>query len=652
MEEIEIRFEIIRLALKVRDIETVDIQAESLREISIDDDLHTIISMLEARNFRQALHSMQAYLDKIYSKDDFFDEEPPKRVDIKSEVKTDEQRVIEKEEPSTVVSEFENSKDDITLQKKADESKTVTEQTKSQSQQTSVTKDLKPQTKEQKANPSQQKSIDDIDELEDLYFEDYEDVLDEYEDDMMDIYGMQTDTKVVTEPKIEKNEALNTKHYQKESEKKSEVKVEYELPPKEVLNKPKEQYNDIEIEEENFADTKSYNQNTQNSRYEEPIEEFNISSSSSSISEDNEERVLSLEDIIKLSDHSEDSIERYQGEKSANRVIKETSSIMQQVPYKEQPHIRASRQKSEPTLPSYVSGNKHVERSEYIEQESDSDKPNTPAYKKEDSSGGLLSGIDEVLNPTKLFSFVKRKKSKENKESLADPLSTPIKRQNKIVTDTDDTFDSKEIEVPNSKNSSSEIDFGVKKPLKKRKRRENKPVKYTPISYIGQKFKNMLNQYPPIQRDDTQSCPVVEDMKRKIAQEGYTEEEIEEFLKFYVQFKNENRLWCSAQVLLLAAATESEFAQFLLARELFHGNVLQENHPEAFTQINALADRDFPEAICDLAQLYEYGVGIGKDKKMALMLYEEAAEMGVERAKKHCERLRKSSGLLGLFKLK
>ena len=172
--------------------------------------------------------------------------------------------------------------------------------------------------------------------------------------------------------------------------------------------------------------------------------------------------------------------------------------------------------------------------------------------------------------------------------------------------------------------------------------------RYSPIPYVGQKFRNMIHQFPPV--EEAEGIPrEVEAMQKKIASEGYTEEEIEAFLRHYQQYKKQGKKGEAALVLLLAAATESQFAQFLLARELFKGEVIQEDHAEAFTQINTLADQNFPEAICDLAQFYEHGVGIGKDRQLALLLYEEAAEMGVARAARHYERLKSSRGIKGLF---
>ncbi len=188
----------------------------------------------------------------------------------------------------------------------------------------------------------------------------------------------------------------------------------------------------------------------------------------------------------------------------------------------------------------------------------------------------------------------------------------------------------------------------VEPSLVRPRREAGQEKRHPPISYIGQKFRNMIHQFPPLERSEVLP-PEVERMRKQIAEEGYTEEEIEEFLKHYQEYKAKGRRAEAAQVLLLAAATESKFAQFLLARELFKGEVIQKDHAESFTQINTLADQNFAEAICDLGQFYEYGIGIGKDRQMALLLYEEAAELGVSRARKHYERLKNSRGLKGLL---
>lgn len=174
-----------------------------------------------------------------------------------------------------------------------------------------------------------------------------------------------------------------------------------------------------------------------------------------------------------------------------------------------------------------------------------------------------------------------------------------------------------------------------------------KPMEYAPISYIDQKIRNMLNQYPQVEPTSERS----EDEERllyMISLEGYTETDIEKTVDEVYKLKAEGKLGEAAHLLLIAAATESLYAQFTLARELYKGDILQRDLPEAFTQINRLAMNDYPEAVCDLAQFYEYGIGISKDKKKAYNLYQDALELGVKRADTHLSRMEESSkGILG-----
>lgn len=177
--------------------------------------------------------------------------------------------------------------------------------------------------------------------------------------------------------------------------------------------------------------------------------------------------------------------------------------------------------------------------------------------------------------------------------------------------------------------------------------KEEVPAGYSPIPYIDQKLKNMMTQYPPLHHTEP-SYASVDNWLLKISNEGYTEKEVEEVISHIRKLKEHNDIGEAAQLLLVCGATESKFAQFMLARELFRGEILEKNLPEAFTLINRLAMDDYPEAICDLAQLYENGIGIGKDRKKAEALYHEAMELGVKRAAAHYERLHKANkGLLG-----
>ena len=171
---------------------------------------------------------------------------------------------------------------------------------------------------------------------------------------------------------------------------------------------------------------------------------------------------------------------------------------------------------------------------------------------------------------------------------------------------------------------------------------------YEPIPYIDQKFKNMQTQYPPVE-ESSDHFASVDAWLKKIANEGYEEHEIEEMVTYIEKLVQENKKAEAAQLLLISAATQSKYAQFMLARALFKGDIVKKNLPEAFTLINRLAmDDDYAEAICDLGQFYEYGIGIDKDRYRAEALYKEAMELGISRAKRHYERLSKANkGVLG-----
>ena len=174
---------------------------------------------------------------------------------------------------------------------------------------------------------------------------------------------------------------------------------------------------------------------------------------------------------------------------------------------------------------------------------------------------------------------------------------------------------------------------------------------YGAIPYIDQKFKNMHTQYPPVQEGD-ENFSSVNAWLLQISNDGYSDEQIEEIIKHIRKLTEANSLAEAAQLLLISGATKSKFAQFILARALYKGEILQKNLPEAFTLINRLAmDDDYPEAICDLAQFYEHGIGIAKDKKRAEMLFKDAMDLEIHRAIEHYERLRKqNSGFFSAFK--
>ncbi|SFV64607.1 hypothetical protein MNB_SV-10-359 [hydrothermal vent metagenome] len=233
----------------------------------------------------------------------------------------------------------------------------------------------------------------------------------------------------------------------------------------------------------------------------------------------------------------------------------------------------------------------------------------------------------------------------QEEENEEEENSTPLfKAENTPSQETDIPAPAEEASEEEPEDHTSSIKKGapVTKP-------EEGPLQtYKNIPYIDQKLKNMLTQYPPLHTAQEQ-YDSVNNWLLKISNEGYSEKEVEEVISYIAQLKEGNDIAEAAQLLLICGATASKYAQFILARELFRGEILEKNLPEAFTLINRLAmDDDYPEAICDLAQFYENGIGIDKDRQRAETLYREAMELGVKRAKTHYERVQKANkGLLG-----
>lgn len=163
---------------------------------------------------------------------------------------------------------------------------------------------------------------------------------------------------------------------------------------------------------------------------------------------------------------------------------------------------------------------------------------------------------------------------------------------------------------------------------------------YPPIPAISQKYINLKKQYPPIQKSYAK-FDTVEMLLTKIAQEGYREPEMEEMLTYIGKLIEKTQYTEAAQLLLVCGSTESKFAQFMLARELYKGSVLTKNIEASFSLLKKLSDDDYPEALCDLGQFYENGIGTPKDFLKAEALFKEAYDLGIKRAKKHYHRLKK-----------
>ncbi len=179
---------------------------------------------------------------------------------------------------------------------------------------------------------------------------------------------------------------------------------------------------------------------------------------------------------------------------------------------------------------------------------------------------------------------------------------------------------------------------------------ESLELHYKPIPYIDQKFNHLCTQYPPIELTKNRYFSV-ENWLLQISTEGYTETEIETRIQEVNTLAHTN-ISEAGQLLLATASTESKYAQFIMARALYTGDILQKNISEAVEIIKQLAiNDDYAEAICDLGQFYENGLVVDKDKEKAKLLYKKAIDLGIQRAVKHYDRVhKKNNGLFSFLK--
>lgn len=219
-----------------------------------------------------------------------------------------------------------------------------------------------------------------------------------------------------------------------------------------------------------------------------------------------------------------------------------------------------------------------------------------------------------------------------------EPVTEETPKEEMITQETESIIQQ---ELPSKEEPLKELNPAIKT------EEESRSYHYKAIPYIAQKLISMKKQYPPIERS-YEKFDSMENLLKKISQEGYNEEEIEETLTYIKKLTEESKETEAAQLLLVCAATESKFAHFMLARELYKGTLLTKDVPEAFTQMHSLALEDYPEALCDLAQFHEHGIGTGKDTKKAEQFYKEAIDFGIKRAEKHYKRLKKQNR--GFFK--
>ncbi len=656
MEEISARFEIIRLSFKMADYDIIEMQANRLKAISYDDDLEIISDLLLSKNYRQALFMMKSYAEKVApveldsqtgdntqeSKEESGDSEVADTIDSNHSESTEEESVTSKE--------LDTPQSDCALDDKItdDKSEEPTEDCKQQEDSLQQHDDV--------TNQNMSATADDND------------------------TQLERDENISSEDDVDSDN--DSEVSQKIEIKTIEIELEQNIGPLAddiVVDKvSKEKENIKKVTEEKVSDEYPMDSLFGDiSQYDEELTDTNLILDEE-ITYDKYD-VLEPELPVKLPETLEAEDQKELDMTTADNSSKE-NDVQATVSENVSPYIEEIPEPVQIVVPNNTEVDMQSENEnavyDKVEIDSSMDVPEND-HKRSDTTREPITELDQMIKIAQAnFPENVTKKEPENipdvdshvrLEEPEEEVFTPIKEnalkdialdesnlrhadmagnRDADISFTKDPADiSVNPEVTNSENAIA----ANHSTLKKASPAIEENVEYKPIRHMPQKLKNMMHQFPQLEVSESGICKEVMELSEKITTIGYSDDDIYAALSFCDENKKIGNKAEAAQMLLLIGATESKFAQLMLARELFKGDVLQVDLAESFTQINRLAEQDYQEAICDLAQLYEFGYGIKKDKKIAKILYEEASSMGVERATRHLERLSRKKGIFDSF---
>lgn len=174
-------------------------------------------------------------------------------------------------------------------------------------------------------------------------------------------------------------------------------------------------------------------------------------------------------------------------------------------------------------------------------------------------------------------------------------------------------------------------------------------TKYPPIPDIFHRFKNIA-LFNIDDKNYTLSKSAANWMN-KISSFGYKDIEILKISKYIQRLKENKQIDEAIQLTLICSATESNLGKLIFARELYKGDIFEKDHIKACEMTKELALLDYPEALCDLGQYCEYGIGTKKNLEYALHFYKKAHDLGLERANILYKNLKRKKGFFSfLFK--
>jgi chemotaxis protein histidine kinase CheA len=406
-----------------------------------------------------------------------------------------------------------------------------------------------------------------------------------------------------------------------------------------------------------------------------------------SISKEEKEYVINVDDMLKMSpiaketinqfkesSYSADDLEAFSKNIAARKKEEDVKTVV-----KEKEVIELPEEDEEPQELTYATKIKTKEQKSQEEESQEIDKAINDANKDTplDEISSKVMKKETKKKRTQVISSYKTLRSKfakhdrvneiSNQESK-NPKKEEVKKDKKSILDKfkknkkeekkeQDSKKSvnKQEEKTEPKNEAKKEEIREKSTNSKSKKnssiaQETKNDIYPPVPHIEEKFRQAFVLYPPLKESDIWVEEVAKFLKY-ITNSSYTDSDINKFMEEYNYYIEKNDIMRASQFLLLASCTDAIYPQFMLARELFRGKVLKRNIKKSYELMKQLANSGYPDAICDLGQFYEYGVGMPENKKTALKLYEKAFELGLQRATKHINRVKESQrGFLGMLK--
>jgi len=360
----------------------------------------------------------------------------------------------------------------------------------------------------------------------------------------------------------------------------------------------------------------------------------------------NEEKeyVLNVDDMLKMSPVAQETINQYRESNysvddieafSKNITTRREETLNDEPNVKEVLELPEESEERETTL-TYAQETKPKEKSlneaiEDVNKDTPLDEISSAVTKKEDTR-----------KRTKVISSYKTLRSKFAKKDQTDETQESSKQSNGFLNRIKSSKKDKK-----SKEEQVVESADIKESLTtEQSQQSEKNNIYPPIPHIEKKFRQAFVLYPPIKESEIWVEEVAKFLKY-IATNSYTDNELSKFMDEYQHYLDKGDIARASQFILLAGSTDAKYPQFLLARELFKGKILRRSIKKSYEIMSTLANSGYPDAICDLGQFYEYGIGMPENKKTALKLYEKAFELGLQRATKHINRVKESQG--GLF---